>query len=119
MSSHNGERTWRFSKRGRDEQARVRGNLRANNSEMLREAALAGVGLILMPTWLIGGDLGSGRLRPVLMEWQADVGHQSAAARQEGGIYALYCRSAGVRQGACFHRVPGQAVRITPYWDRT
>ena len=56
-----GDRTWRFARSGRDEQVRVRGNLRANHSETLREAALADLGLILMPTWLIGADLGQGR----------------------------------------------------------
>lgn len=40
------------------EEMKVSGPLRANNSEPLREAAIAGIGLILMPTWLIGGDLG-------------------------------------------------------------
>jgi DNA-binding transcriptional LysR family regulator len=44
----------------------IRGNLRANDFEMLREAALAGLGLSLVPTWLIGGDLEKGRHRPVL-----------------------------------------------------
>jgi DNA-binding transcriptional LysR family regulator len=48
FSYSTGDRTWRFSKNGSDEQVRVGGNLRANNSEMLREAALAGLGLILI-----------------------------------------------------------------------
>src|SRR6516162_10949383 len=85
-----GDRTWRFERAGQDERVRVRGNLRANHSETLREAALAGLGLILMPTWLIGGDLKQGRLRAVLAEWQPEVGRQSASSRQERGIYALY-----------------------------
>src|SRR4051794_27858031 len=63
-----GDRTWRFGRPGQDEQVRVRGNLRANHSETLREAALASLGLILMPTWLIGGDLAQGRLRSVLTD---------------------------------------------------
>ncbi|MBR0800323.1 LysR family transcriptional regulator [Bradyrhizobium jicamae] len=120
FSYSTGDRTWRFSKRGRDEQVRVRGNLRANNSEMLREAALAGLGLILMPTWLIGGDLGKGRLRPVLTEWQADVGHQSAAARQEGGIFALYLadRRASAKVHA-FTEFLTKRFGSPPYWDQT
>jgi DNA-binding transcriptional LysR family regulator len=85
-----GDRTWRFGRAGQDERVRVRGNLRANHSETLREAALAGLGLILMPTWLIGGDLAQGRLRPVMTDWQANVGRQTSATRYEGGVYALY-----------------------------
>lgn len=120
FSYSTGDRTWRFSKRGRDEQVRVRGNLRANNSEILREAALAGLGLILMPTWLIGDDLGGGRLRPVLTEWQADVGRQTAAARQEGGIYALYLadRRASAKVHA-FTEFLAKRFGSPPYWDRT
>ena len=87
---------------------------------MLREAALAGMGLILMPTWLIGGDLGQGRLRPVLSEWQAEVGRQSAAARQEGGIYALYL--ADRRSSAKVHAFTeflAKQFGSPPHWDRT
>ena len=120
FSYSTGDRTWRFSKDGRDEYVRVGGNLRANNSEMLREAALAGLGLILMPTWLIGRDLTEGRLRQVLTEWQADVGRQSAAPRQEGGIYALYL--ADRRGSAKVHAFTEFLVGrfgSPPYWDRT
>src|SRR5436305_5971211 len=85
-----GDRTWRFARASQDEQVRVRGALRANHSETLREAALAGLGLILMPTWLIGGDLAQGRLRRVLPDWQADVGREIPAAHREGGVYAVY-----------------------------
>jgi DNA-binding transcriptional LysR family regulator len=95
FSYSTGDRTWRFERTGQDEQVRVRGNLRANHSETLREAALAGLGLILMPTWLIGGDLTQGRLKPMLTEWQANVGRQPSAAHQEGGIYAVYRRASG------------------------
>jgi DNA-binding transcriptional LysR family regulator len=90
FSYSTGDRTWRFARAGQDEQVRVRGNLRTNHSETLREAALAGLGLILMPTWLIGSDLAAGRLKPVLMDWQANVGRQSSTAHQDGGIYAVY-----------------------------
>jgi DNA-binding transcriptional LysR family regulator len=48
-----------------DEQVQVRGKLRAKHSETLREAALAGLGFILVPTWLIGGELAQRRLRAV------------------------------------------------------
>ena len=120
VSYSTGDRTWRFARSGRDEQGRVRGNLRANHSETLREAALAGLGLILMPTWLIGGDLGEGRLRAVLAEWQAEVGRQSAATRQERGIYALYL--ADRRASAKVHSFTEFMIKrfgSPPYWDRS
>jgi len=120
FSYSTGDRTWRFAKSGRDEQVRVRGNLRANHSETLREAALAGLGLILMPTWLIGGEVKHGRLRAVLAEWQAEVGRQSAASRQERGIYALYL--AERRASAKVHAFTEFMIKrfgSPPYWDRS
>jgi DNA-binding transcriptional LysR family regulator len=114
-----GDRTWRFARAGQDEQVRVRGNLRTNHSETLREAALAGLGLILMPTWLIGADLTAGRLKPVLMDWQANVGRQSLAAHQDGGIYAVYLadRRASGKVHA-FTEFLSKKFGSPPYWDR-
>lgn len=114
-----GDRTWRFARAGQDEQVRVRGNLRANHSETLREAALGGVGLILMSTWLIGADLEQGRLRRVLADWRANIGHQSSAAQQDAGIYALYLadRRASAKVHA-FVEFVARKFGSPPYWDR-
>ncbi len=46
----------------------VQGPLRANTSEVLRDAALAGLGIALLPDFSLGTD---GRLRPVLTDWRA------------------------------------------------
>ncbi len=47
----------------------VKGNLETNNPMILRESALAGVGLVLLPLWLIGPDLKAGRLVQVLPQY--------------------------------------------------
>jgi DNA-binding transcriptional LysR family regulator len=52
-----------------DQSIRVRGSFRANNAEALREAALAGMGIALLPMWMVGEDVGRGRLRAVLKEY--------------------------------------------------
>jgi DNA-binding transcriptional LysR family regulator len=119
FSYSSGDRTWRFVRAGQDQQVRVRGNLRANHSETLREAALAGLGLILLPTWLIGADLGQGRLRSMLTDWEANVGRRSSAAHQEGGIYAVYLadRRASGKVHA-FARFLARKFGSPPYWDR-
>ena len=44
----------------------VRGPLRSTNGEVLREAALSGLGLALLPAWMIGEDVAAGRLVPCL-----------------------------------------------------
>jgi len=59
----------------------VTGNLRANNGDALRAAALAGQGLIYQPTFLVAEDLRAGRLTCV---------HLDAAPFQFGNVYAVY-----------------------------
>jgi DNA-binding transcriptional LysR family regulator len=48
----------------------VRGPLRANNSEVLREAARAGMGVGLLPDFSACGAMGAGELVPVLPQWR-------------------------------------------------
>jgi len=52
----------------------VRGSLSANNSEALREAALAGAGVALLPDFSAQAALRRGQLVQVLPDWQADGG---------------------------------------------
>ncbi|MFG6110780.1 LysR family transcriptional regulator [Stenotrophomonas nematodicola] len=47
----------------------VHGGLRANNGDVLREAALAGMGIILQPDFLVGDALAEGRLERLLPDW--------------------------------------------------
>lgn len=53
---------WRFRGPGGPLTVRVAGNLKANNGDVLREAALAGLGVCLAPTFLVGDDVRAGRL---------------------------------------------------------
>lgn len=48
----------------------VRGPVSANNSEVLREAAMAGLGIALLPDFSAEGTLASGRLVRVLPGWR-------------------------------------------------
>ncbi len=52
----------------------VRGSLAANNSEALREAALAGAGVALLPDFSALEGLRKGQLVRVLPDWQVDGG---------------------------------------------
>ncbi|WP_303747685.1 LysR family transcriptional regulator [Stenotrophomonas pigmentata] len=58
----------------------VQPHLRANNGEVLREAAIAGMGIIAQPDFIIGQALADGRLVPVLPQWEVPP----------IGIYAVY-----------------------------
>jgi len=72
---------WRFSgPEGRPITVEVKGRVRANNGDLLRLAALRGLGLVDLPGFLVGADIEAGALVPVLREY----------IRQEGGVYAVY-----------------------------
>ncbi|MEO1087797.1 MAG: LysR substrate-binding domain-containing protein, partial [Acidobacteriota bacterium] len=59
---------------------RVSGNLEANDAGALREAVLAGLGVALLPLWLVGEDIRDGRLEVVLPDYPAP----------DSAIYAVY-----------------------------
>ncbi|MCG5526325.1 LysR family transcriptional regulator [Ectothiorhodospira haloalkaliphila] len=62
---------WRF-RQGREEVAvRVEGSLRSDNGEMLVAGAEAGLGLVLVPRFLVAEALAQGRLVTCLDAWQA------------------------------------------------
>lgn len=61
---------WHFVGAEREEWVTVGGTLRANNGDVLREAALAGVGLVQMPSFIVGPDLARGALRAVLESYE-------------------------------------------------
>jgi DNA-binding transcriptional LysR family regulator len=104
--------TWTLAKDGARERVSVSGNLRASGSELLREAAIGGAGLILMPTWLVGPDLSDGRLVPVLEEWSVSPGPE------DGAIWALYLASRrGSRKVSCFLDFLAEHFGSPPYWD--
>lgn len=71
---------WSFSGAHGEERIAVSGSLSANTSIALREAALAGRGLILSASFVVGADLRAGRLQEVLPDYPV-------APRQ---LYAVY-----------------------------
>jgi DNA-binding transcriptional LysR family regulator len=106
-----GNSTWRFSGQS-DEAVRVSGSMRANNSEVLREAAIGGMGLILMPSWLVGADIEAGRLRVVLPEWEAGLGGSG------GAIYAVYLPNRrSSKKVRAFVDFLIERFGSPPYWD--
>lgn len=44
----------------------VRGRFRANNSEAVREAVIAGAGIAVIPVWMFTDELGTGRVQIIL-----------------------------------------------------
>jgi DNA-binding transcriptional LysR family regulator len=99
---------WRL--RGPDGEISVRatGNLRLNDDDALAEAVLGGLGVALLPTFIIGKDLQSGRLQSALSQYIPVERH----------IYAVYLEnrqlSAKVRAFIDFLL---ERFGASPYWD--
>lgn len=49
----------------------VSGPLHANNGDILAQAAVGGMGIALLPNFIVERAVADGRLKPVLCEWQA------------------------------------------------
>jgi len=62
--------TWALSGPDGDVSTRIHCAMSSNNGEVLKDAALAGHGLALLPTFIVGPDLQAGRLRTVLCEYR-------------------------------------------------
>ena len=75
-----GSGVWALSGPAGPERVRVEARMACNAPLALRELALAGLGIALLPDWLVAADLGSGRLRRVL----------PALASTEVPVTALY-----------------------------
>jgi len=63
-------RAWHFAGPSGRTWVRVSGSMRANAGDVLREAVLAGVGLVQLPTFIVGPDLARGALEAVLVPWE-------------------------------------------------
>lgn len=99
---------WRFVRNGGEVRVAVSGNYRSNSAEMLRAAALDGLGIALLPSWAVADLLRARTLRRVVEEWEPPA----------SGIYAAFpgnrLMSTKVRAFVnhlvrCFGR--------PPYWD--
>lgn len=62
-------REWHFDGPDGHEVVTVSGDLETNNAQVLRMAALGGLGIVLLPLWLVGQDLTEGRLIEVLPQY--------------------------------------------------
>ena len=101
---------WNFvDERGQDYPVKVSCRMHTNNGDTARSAALAGLGVIWQPTFIIGEDLRAGRLVPLLPGYRLpDI-----------DVLAIYPSrrhlSAKVRVMVDFL---AQAFKGTPPWDR-
>lgn len=87
---------------------RITGRLRANNGDALREAAIHGQGLALLPTFIVGDALSAGRLVPVLDNFLLPP----------GAVHAVYPanRHLSPKVRAFVDFLAGRFGPV-PYWD--
>ena len=64
---------WRFADDKGTYETPVEGNFAANNAGSIASAAIAGMGLALLPVWMVGREIHDGRLKEVLPEFRAEI----------------------------------------------
>lgn len=99
---------WRFADVRADEFARPAQALRVNNGDMMLDATLAGLGLALLPTFIVGASVKAGALRSI------DIGVTTAEE-------FLYVAHPDGRRASAKLRALVDALREAfgdpPYWD--
>lgn len=101
---------WRLRERdGSDLHVRVGGRLRSDNGEALRDAAVAGLGIALLSTWLVPEQLRSGALVRILADYPAT----------DSVVSAVYLhRQYLPPKSRAFIDFFAQRFGPEPYWDR-
>ena len=106
LSSHPDR--WQFREGDETHDIHVTGRFFANNGDAIRLAALAGRGLALQPTFIVGDDVRAGRLQRVLQDYEVEP----------MGVYAVYAHrkylSGKVRT---FVDYLGGCFGSPPYWE--
>ena len=92
----------------------IGGHLRANDTETLRDCALSGLGIALLPSWAVSDDLRAGRLTAIFpeLEWLIATGPERA-------IWAIYPNKKIVSPKVkAFIAFLERRFGHPPYWDR-
>ena len=100
---------WRLSdNKGRATKTRIRPYMKASTGEFLRDAAVEGIGIILIPTFIVYREIEHGLLVPILKQ------HAPA----EINVYALYPQTRHLSQRVrSFVDFLVEKFEGTPYWD--
>jgi len=107
--TNRGAADWRFGGPRGNLSVRARPALRVNNGDMMRDAALAGLGIALLPLFIAGAEIRDGRLKIV------DIGLQPEAE------FIYLAHPEGRRPSAklrAFADCLRQAFGEPPYWER-
>ncbi len=101
---------WRLEGPDGTTQIKLKGNIRSNSSEFVRQALLSGLGLGLRSIWDIGPELASGALQVVLPDYRGS---------DNVSIYAVYpCRDFMPAKVSVFIEFLSELYGNQPYWDK-
>ncbi|MBM3485379.1 MAG: LysR family transcriptional regulator [Alphaproteobacteria bacterium] len=75
---------WRFAGRAGIEEIAIKGPFVSNNFDAIYEAVLGGLGLSILPLWMVGEELRTGRLMRVMADYRASPSDLDTA------VYAVY-----------------------------
>lgn len=100
---------WRMERDGVSASHRVGYRMRCNNGEMLQEAALAGLGLAILPTFMAAPHLANGSLRPVLRDYPLPGGSIAVVFAKD--------KQPSIKLRALIDAMVG-AYSPVPSWDR-
>ena len=100
---------WLFTGPDGDISVPVNGPLHVDDDEALSQAVLGGLGMGLLPTFIVGKDLQSGRLQAVLSEYIPVKRH----------VYAMYLPTRHLpNKVRVFIDFLVAHIGTPPYWDR-
>lgn len=100
---------WSFTRGDAVHNVPVRARLHVNSSQIIADHTLAGQGIALLPTYLVGEHLQSGRLVPLLTGYQPTV---------NSALYSLYLPNRYMTAKVhCFLDMLQTAFVDPPYWD--
>lgn len=100
---------WRLEGPDGHHQLRVKGNIRSNSFEFMRETLLSGLGLGLRSIWDVGPELRSGALRVVMPDYKGST---------NVAIYAVYpCRDFMPEKVNVFIEYLAALYGPDPYWN--
>lgn len=103
------ESDWRFAKASGWTVVRSRAKLRVNNGIMMRDAAVAGLGMTLLPSFFVNAELRSGSLVAI------DVGAEAEGAE----LHIVYPRERSTSAKlVALTEFLRESFGNPPYWDR-
>ncbi|MFY8328270.1 LysR family transcriptional regulator [Pseudoalteromonas sp. ZZD1] len=96
--------------KGETQEQKIKSVFRANDAEVLVEKTLSGTAYVLAPAFIIGDEIKSGRLIPMLTD--VNLAHYSA-------MYAVYPhRDLPVRTRLFFDAIKEYIGKDTPLWEK-